>query len=235
MKNHQKLAISAFVAVFLLLANGCIPSLQPIYTEDKLVAIKELPGTWVDAANELNFTQQKTVMGEKKDVQVTVHQQQKETWRFKADGDKRYQLIHIDNNGNAAAFDIHVIKLGSDFFMDFYPTSMPNEDELKQDAGIGNLVKELEKMNSLKAFHVYPVHNFAKLEVGQKQLKITMFDPDFLKNLLENQQIRIKHEKTEEGFILTASSQELQKFAEKYAHVKEAFLDDPIVLNRKTL
>lgn len=232
---HQKLAAIALTGILLVMANGCIPSLHPIYTQEKLVAVKELPGTWADAANDFTFNQQRDVMGEKKDVKVTIHQQEKEIWRFKANGDKRYQLVHIDNNGNAAAFDIHVVKLGKDLFMDFYPTSMPSEDELKQEEGFGSLLKDLEKVNSLKAFHIYPVHNFAKLEIEQKQLKITMFNPDFLKKLLENQQIRIKHEKTEEGFILTASPQELQKFAEKYAHVKEAFLDEPIVLNRKAL
>ena len=63
-------------------------------------------------------------------------------------------------------------------------------------------------------------------------MKISMFDPDFVGDLLEHQQIRIKHENTANGFVLTASSEELQKFAEKYADNKEAFLEPTVLQNK---
>jgi len=234
MKKHQKLVIVALTGFLLILANGCIPSIHPIYTKDKLVTVNELPGTWLDAPNDVSFSKKQKVMGQEKEVDVTVYQQDEdrpEVWKFKAEGDKRYLLIHTDKSGYTAAFDVHVVKLGDHLFMDFFPTTMP-ESESKKGLGIGSLF-DGEKMNGLREIHLYPVHNFAKLEVKQNQLTISMFDPEFLKNLLERQQIRIKHEKTEDGFILTASPEELQKFAQKYANLKEAFLEDPTVLSKK--
>ncbi len=195
--------------VFFLL-ESCIPSLHPIYTEDKLVVVKELPGTWNDLQTD----------GEAKT----------ETWQFRSGEGKNYLLVHTDKQGISAAFDVHVVKLGSHFFLDFFPTDLPQDEKGNS---IGGIVKSLEKVNEMQSWHLLPVHTFARLEVSQNELKINMFDPEFLANLLKNKQIRIKHEKTEDGYVLTASPEELQKFAEKYATEKEAYLDNAIVLKRK--
>jgi hypothetical protein len=149
-----------------------------------------------------------------------------ENWTFRQGEGKSYLLIHEDEDGYFAAFDVHVVKLGSHYFMDFYPGSMPDEKS-------GGVLDNPEKLNSFMKLHLLAVHTFAKVEMTGNVLKISMFDPDFLKHLIEGQQIRIKHEKTEGGYVLTASSEDLQKFAEKYATQKEAFLDDPVVLNLK--
>jgi hypothetical protein len=227
MKSKLKIATVALVGLLLVLLNGCIPSIHPIYTKDKLVSVKELPGTWYNRPNDVSFNKKQTIGGEEKDVQVTINSQPQdrpETWQFKAEADKRYLLIHTDGNGTPAAFEVYLVKLGDNLFMDFYPGSLPDKEAKTTET----------KMNSMLETHLFPVHNFAKLEVGQHDLKISMFDPEFLKDLLERQQIRIKHEKTDGNYILTASPEELQKFAQKYAHVKEAFLKDPIVLSKKS-
>ncbi len=204
-------AVFALAALFFL--QGCIPSLHPIYTADKLVEVKELAGVWT----------------EKKDAnyQVTYKNSEgkPEAWNFNYLGDKAYSLIHEDEQGRKAAFEVHVIKLGKYYFMDFYPS-----DSFE---GEPPVVADVHKMNNLQQMHLLPVHTFAKLEATPTELKISMFDPDFLKKLLENQQIRIKHEETESGYVLTATPEELQKFAEKYAEVKEAFLSEPTVLKNK--
>lgn len=153
-----------------------------------------------------------------------------EHWTFKQGEEKGYLLIHVDGVGHLAAFDVHVVKLGSHYFMDFYPTNMPDKNNSDL---IGNVTGFPEKMNSFLEIHLLAVHTFAKVELSGKSLKISMFDPDFLKNMLENQQIRIKHEKSEDGYLLTASPTDLQKFAEKYAEVDEAFLDEPLMLKLK--
>lgn len=180
---------------------GCIPSLYPIYTADKLVEIKALTGTWA-VSNDNKAAGKQT-----------------ETWQFKKAGGKSYHLVHRDEQGYQAAFEVHVIKLGNHFFMDFFPMNL-------KEAGI----EIVDQMNSMQSYHLLPVHTFAKLEVNEGALSVKMFDPDFLKDLLERQQIRIKHEEPETGYILTASPEELQKFAQKYAEVKQAFLSDPVIL-----
>lgn len=200
-----------------ILLNSCIQSLHPIYTKDKLVEIKELPGNWTrkgGSQSDGNFQ-----------VSFKGPSGQPESWNFNYLGDKSYLLVHEDNEGLQAAFKVHIIKLGGHYFMDFFPTHI--ED------GKAPALKNVYKMNSMEVSHLLPVHTFAKLEVTATNLTISLFDPSYLEKLLEHQQIRIKHEKTDGGFVLTASSEELQKFAAKYANDKEAFFGDPIVLQNK--
>jgi hypothetical protein len=226
--------IARFTGLLLIFAGSCgIPSIHPIYTKDKLVTVKGLAGVWSDKPGEFTFNRKQTIDGQEKDAKVTIYKTEGDpssVWQFREDGDKRYLLIHTDTEGNSAAFKVHVIKLGSHLIMDLFPTGLPDDGK---DNGVGRILKNTERINSLRQAHLYPVHIFAKLEITSNQLQISMFDPEFLENLLKRQQIRIKHEKTEDGYILTASPEELQKFAEKYAHVEEAFLDEPAILSKK--
>lgn len=217
MKKSLKFAIVALAGLLAFALGGCIPSLHPIYTADKLVEIKSLPGIWKkaeDSGNDGNYK-----------VSFKNTDGQPETWDFRHKEGKSYRLVHEDSDGLKAAFEVHIIRLGAYYFMDFYPTELDKESDPD--------VAMVYKMNSMEANHLLPVHTFAKLEVSATELRISMFDPDFLKNLLERQQIRIKHEKTDSGYVLTASPEDLQKFALKYANNKEAFLDEPVVLQNK--
>lgn len=195
-----------FVIIFALIAiifQSCLPSLHPLYTPDKLIAIKELPGSWMAYEN------------------GKPNQPTSETWNFKKGDDLSYHLIHTDKQGRKAAFKIHTVQLGKHYFMDFFPMNLKDED-----------AQATIELNSMEEWHFIPVHTFAKLEITTQGLQIHLFDPDFLENLLKNQQIRIKHEVSETGYLLTASSQELQKFVEKYADEKAAFLTDPVILKQ---
>ena len=213
MKKSIRFASIALTGLLVVLLNGCIPSLQPLYTADKLVLLNGLAAEWKQAIDQQSDNSKKP-----------------ELWAFRQGEDKNYLLIHQDEDGLLAAFDVHVVKLGSHHFMDFYPGSIPEDMAAVRNAPN---FRDPETMNNFLKNNLIAVHTFAKVEISGKTLKINLFDPEFLKNLLERQQIRIKHEKTENGYLLTASSADLQKFVEKYAEEKEAFLDDPILLNLK--
>ncbi len=214
MKKSLKFATIALAGLLGILLNGCIPSIYPLYTADKLVMLTGLPGKW---------QQDKGQAPQNGDTKKP------ETWTFRQGEGKNYLLIHEDEDGYFAAFDVHVVKLGDHYFMDFYPDDMPDE----KTTGIGSMLGNPQELNSFMKIHLLAVHTFAKVELSGNVLKISMFDPEFLEKLLERQQIRIKHEKTEGGYVLTASSEDLQKFVGKYATEKSAFLDDPVVLNLK--
>ncbi len=206
----KKMAIFALMGALVFMVNGCIPSIHPLYTADKLVQLKDLPGKW----------EEKMVVSSSDGPSG-----KPETWRFEAGEDKNYVLIQKDADGNLGAFDVHIVKLGKYYFMDFFPTNLPPSEK-------SNL-KNPDQLSNFSKLHLLAVHTFAKMELTSNELKISMFDPEFLSNLLKNQQIRIKHEDTDNGFVLTASPAELQKFVEKYADVEEAFLDNPMVLKNK--
>jgi hypothetical protein len=136
-------------------------------------------------------------------------------------------LIQEDQKGRKAAFDIFVVKLGNEYFMDFYPANFPKGESPYSDNNIDH------RENELASYHFLPVHTFAKLEVNGETISIKMFDPDFLDNLFKHRQIRIKHERIDDGsYVLTAQPEELQKFVEKYSGHQEAFIDEVTILNK---
>ena len=104
-------------------------------------------------------------------------------------------------------FRVHVVKLGGTYFLDFYL-----EDYMGDDF-------------ELESLHIIPVHTFAKLEFDKNQLHINWFDQSWLEVLIKESRIRIHHENNGDFILLTAKSEELQKFVTKYVNSKDAFKD----------
>jgi len=135
-------------------------------------------------------------------------------WDFKTGGEKSYNLTFYEGAGiisdttTLGEFETHLVKLGDYYFLDLYP-------------GDNN---QLE-MPSLLIASLLPVHIFAKVEFVDEQVQVSFFDPDWLESLMEENRIRISYEKTDEYYLLTASTDELQRFVVKYAETKEAFVN----------
>lgn len=203
--------------VLIMLAQSCIPSLHPLYTKEKIVYLENLEGAWIDAESDKKDQkneENKTSGGIKPII-----------WDFRKNEENGYLLIHQDQKGRKAAFDIFVVKLGNEYFMDFYPADFPKGESPYTENNIDH------RENDLAAYHFLPVHTFAKLIVNGGTVSIKMFDPDFLDNLFKHRQIRIKHEKIDDGgYVLTAQPEELQKFVEKYSNHQEAFIDGETTL-----
>lgn len=149
------------------------------------------------------------------------------TWVFEHgyNGDKKpenidkksYVLKLTDEEGKKSEFDVNIVKLGDYYFLDFYLDDVYDNNEL-----------------DLAAFHVIPVHTFAKLEFSKNRLEIHWFDQNWLEDLIEANKIRIHHENNGDFILLTAKPKELQKFVTKYVNSEEAFKDGiEAVLSRK--
>ena len=119
-----------------------------------------------------------------------------------------YILNLMDKDSAQSKFSVHIIKLGGHYFLDFYLEDFLDDSDL-----------------DLASFHIIPVHTFAKLEVTENQLQINWFDQDWLEDLIEENKIRIHHEKNDDFILLTAKPGELQKFITKYVNSEEAFKD----------
>ena len=177
-----------FVAgLFILLLAGCIPSIHPLYHEEDIVFKPELLGSW----NE----------GDTK-------------WVFEQRGENGYYLKYYEKENffieasTYSDFEVTLIKLGDNYYLDFYPGK---NDQLD--------------FSSLLISTLLPVHIFARVEFVEDGVEISFFDRDWLEELLEENRIRIAHEKTPEYFVLTASTDELQKFVIKYSDVDDAFIE----------
>lgn len=206
----KKIVLALFVISYF---TSCIPSIHPLYTPDKLVFVEDLLGEWSEEKGDRS-------QWEGKQVTFSSDSGLPEKWFFNKSEGKSYNLVHSDSRGNAAIFETHVVKLGEHYFIDFFPSSKSTSKYSDMEGFNFN-----DGENEMRAMHSLPVHTFAKLNITDERVEIKMFDPDYLQKLFEQQRIRIKHEKQGDTYILTATSEELQKFVLKYAEVDEAYLE----------
>jgi len=118
------------------------------------------------------------------------------------------------NDGKPAVFHVHLLKLEKYFYLDFY-------------------IKGYKIENDMADLHLFPVHTFAKVNIKDDIVKLEQFDIDFIKTLIKEKKIKIKHEVSYDNLILTAGTKELQKFVTKYAENKDLYTEDPIILKRE--
>ncbi|RMF32039.1 MAG: hypothetical protein D6765_00910 [Bacteroidetes bacterium] len=222
--RHWKFVVLFAFALF----GGCIPSIHPLYTEDKLVFPTELLGTFV-ADGSLEIVQGR--QGHPGVPLDTVWFQPRgdkfpEIWHFERWDENTFHLVYQDGQGRCASFETHVVELDGKLFLDFFPTDPESEEkELLffpgQDPGL----------NDFLVFHLLPVHTFARLDWKGDTLRIHLFDYDYITDLLREKRVRIRHENQDGQYILTAPPRELQKFVEKYADDERLFSSE-IVLHR---
>lgn len=124
-------------------------------------------------------------------------------WIFLKSGDKAYELIYTEK-GSPAKFSAHLVKLGKFLFLDLFPQS----PELK---------------NDLQQAHLLNVHTFSRLWLEDDTLRLAMLEQDWLKKMITQKKIQIKHERLGDGIVLTASTKDLQKLALNYANNSDAF------------
>jgi len=215
-----KIVIISFVMLFI---QSCISSIHPLWTQDKLVFEENLLGEWGQTdGNKIAYWHFSGGFDEKKDMV------------------SGYELIHREGNSEAK-FEIHLVKLGEHLFFDIFPDDLENlKFENKTLAvplsmkGFGSSKSEEPdiRLNSLYVEHMLPVHTFAKVEIEKDEVRIFRFDFEWLDDLFKQRKVRIKHEETSDGqIVLTAPTEDLQKFFEKYADDEKAYLD-PIILHR---
>lgn len=139
-------------------------------------------------------------------------------WKFEKEkqGDElSYILTYTEKpKGNkkesTSRYTIYLVKLGDYYFMDF--------EQLLSDEERDKYLASLSPMIT--------THKFVKVEITREKLILYFFDDSWLMDLFKQQKIRIKHEKLEDdSILLTAPTADLQKFVQKYATEKKAFLD----------
>lgn len=93
-------------------------------------------------------------------------------------------------------------KINGQTFLDFYP--------IKHQEGIDNLLES----------HIVYSHSLVKYDVTDNgKIEVRWLDEDKIEDLFKKKKIKIKHKKIgilEDKYLLTASSEELEKFIKKY-------------------
>lgn len=192
-----------------LILTGCfVKSLHPFYKERDIIFKKELIGTWTD-----------------KDSSVwKIEQGSRSAGLLKpAMPDNTYRITFTEKKGTSV-FRATLFHLGGKLFLDFYP-------------------EEVDCANEMMASHLVPMHTVARVEMSSGKLVIRWYNEDWLLDLFKQNKIRIAHEKipVDPGsangdfqVVLTAPTDELQKFMLKYSDDPEAFKNDFTFVLTKT-
>jgi hypothetical protein len=137
--------------------------------------------------------------------------------RHSKEKENAYEM-HFQGKGEKdVVFLVHMFKLEDELYLDFLPYS----DDRPETLAIFDL-------------HFIPTHSIAKIHVlNKEEVQIKWFNEEWLRSLFEQNRIKISHEtitdesakdKDDKIYLLTASTEELQKFILKYG--KDAVFDD---------
>lgn len=207
MKTKQKFSLLLVVVLFMV---GCVQSLHPLYHDKDRVEVPEIVGKWKSEAGQYwefsKITDEPSYFLKYFDDGTSTGKKRVKTWVDEGSFPKEAEYAYLD---------VNIVKLGGSYFMDFYPEG----DN-----------KSLDNMNEMLKMHVMTTHTFAKLEIVDDQLHISHLDPEWLGSLFDKNKIRIKHEVVNGTVVLTASTNDLQKFIAKYADDKDAFIDPEILI-----
>jgi hypothetical protein len=145
-----------------------------------------------------------------------------QVWKFEKSGDRDYKLTVVEKEGKEGKFDARLFKLKEECFLDIIPTDC-NYPTNQAD---------------LVAFSMFPGHLLVRVLRIEPELKLAMFNFDWLQKHLEKNPKALAHHvegrtgKDGGRIILTASTRELQKFVLKNLGEGELF-DRPGEMIRK--
>jgi hypothetical protein len=201
-----------FLIIILVTAQSCtIFSLNPLYHEEDLLEMPEVLGLWEDTGD---GEEKEFVFFEKLD-------DNKYLFRYMEGNRKAVLAKYYQEEGDYSAEDLEILmdqtvsyeagilKVGDHHFLDLYPYYDNDEQD--------------ENYYLFRNF--IPTHSFLKFEWENDQLVLYMFSYDRLSELFEQNRIRIRHQEFDEYIVITASTDELQKFIRKYSDDEKAFED----------
>lgn len=218
MKTYLKLVlISLVLSAFL---SGCfLQSVHPLVKPSDSISIPGLEGTWEDDDSRWTFIRDVEGNEEMKTIM--------DDTGLSYDGPGYLTLLEgfEETRIDSMLFLSTFVKLNGEYYMDLYPLSLVSSPLQYKNQG-------LYSSSTFIDFHLVPVHTFSKIETSDNQIEIHMFKDSWINDLIEKDRVRVKHEKIKDGVLLTASTDELQKFLKKYGNMEDAY-DAPTTLKRK--
>lgn len=203
-----------FTLLFLLIIQtGCfLKSVHPLVEEENAVLVEGLEGIWESDDQRWTFVNDASkfpnlaaYLGEDLEIELVDEEDL---------GLGKVYLIFFENledqSADTAMFVGMVTELNDAHFLDLsvFARSLSEADESES-----NFIEH----------HFFPVHTFSKISLKENELDIEFFQSSFISDLISSNRVRIKHEKTDDSILITASTRELRKFVEKYAHEEDAF------------
>jgi hypothetical protein len=177
-----------------LLLPGCVPSVNPLYTEKDLVFDPALVGVWTDERG-------------------------KETWAFEKSGNKKYKLLQTDDDGRTAEFEVRLVQLKHYRFLDLYVVNPGAESDWKMNQYASFAVLLRPAHTFMKVSQIEPALGLSFLNPDWLQ-KLLEKDPRAIRH--EKDRFGAQN-KDDFRIVLTADTKELQKFILKHVNDEDAF------------
>jgi len=204
--------IISIVLVLTFILPGCVYSLYPIYTNNDLVYESKLEGEWGSTGFKDVWKFENLLQHELAPYKNKAEYAEKEKFKSSIINKKTYLLTYTEKN-ETGKMQVNLAKLDNNLFLDIFPES-------------------LDLKNSFFEDQFVPVHTYAKVKLLGDRFELYFFNTELLYKLLDQNTIRIKHENLEYYKLITASTEELQKFVMKYADREDLFAE-PIVFTKR--
>lgn len=173
---------------------GClVKSLHPFYKNEDILFNPNLTGQWMDSDSLLwIFRQYSYPKGFLSGDTLT----------------NKYEITYINENDDTSRLIGTLFQFKDHQYIDFFP------------------VTEKFSGGDLVDMHLIPVHSLARIYIwGTENMSFYWYDEDWLNDLIRRNRLRIDHEviktgehPSEKAYILTASTNELQKLIRKHGN-----------------
>ncbi len=211
----KRIQLILILVILYLIQTGCfLKSVHPLVEEENAILVEGLEGIWETDDQRwtfINDASQFKNLGQYLGENIEVDMDEDEDLGL---GDVYIILFENleENSADTSIFMGMVTELNDAYFLDL--------------SVVAESISALEESESnFVDSHFFPVHTFSKITLKDNRLDIELFQSSFIKELISSNRIRIKHEETDDTILITASTHELRKFVEKYAHEEDAYED----------
>ena len=223
------------LSLFSFLLSSCITVINPLVTSKNIVAKDEVVGNWRTAGYDISIEK---YLGSDLDRNDQIDASEKLTIaeslkKMSAGQRKIIQNVYI----------VHFKKNGILHLMGLKFTVINNELYAQTEAGFAlktagdTIPRNDTNVEALEIFpNAEPSYTIAKATFANNSLQLRFVNTDFLEQLLNNGAIAIKYEEDPlfGTKVITASSEELEKFMAKYGKDERLYSEEKtILLHRK--
>lgn len=200
----KKQSIILIGLLAMILSSCLVKSLHQFYSEKDVIFDNKLIGSWLDDDSTKWVISQYSIA---KGSQYPFSKGSKQEDSL----DNSYLVEMYEEDALLPSkFNVHLFELGEKLYLDFLP------------------IRE-DQNNEMLDIHLISSHSIARMKFQDNgQIGISWFNEGWLEELFEENKIKISHEvigdQHEKQYVLTASTEELQKFLKKYDNEPEEIL-----------
>jgi hypothetical protein len=207
----KKTMLLLLLTALIILLNGCLHTLHPIFTVKDIVYESKLLGTWKTKTNGKEAQQVEiTNLGSETGVDLP--------GRISSIKQKGYLVSYKNSDGSVSArYIAFLARIGKHFYFDYYPAE--KNTDLRPD--------------EFYLQHCVKMHTSYHVDFIKDGFQLSQLNADFINKLLDEKKIRIHYDTDTDGNkIITASTEELQQYLIKYADEPKAYESDKTIFSK---